>query len=105
MVAITPTESHVVPYAAYFSSNNVSFGITHLQAKTEQSGTASCICKNRSQLIIIITFTIAEQLNLKHHSLSPFFRAAHGAWGLQYVKMQQKGQGTLINFTWHSLLL
>lgn len=47
----------------------------------------------------------AGRLKHRRYSLSPFFRAAHGACGLLYVKMQQKGQGTLINFTWHSHLL
>lgn len=47
----------------------------------------------------------AGQLKHKHYSLSPFFGAAHGARGPLYVKMQWKGQGTLINFTWHSHLL
>lgn len=42
---------------------------------------------------------------LKHESVSHVFRAVHGASELLYARMQQKGQGTLINFTWHARLL
>lgn len=45
---------------------------------------------------------ISAEGQLKHYSLSPFFRPARG---LPYVEMQRKGQGALINFTLHSRLL
>lgn len=60
MVVITPTESHVVPYAAYFSSNNTPFYFELMGEKTEQRRTASCIFKYCSQLLRIFTLTLAE---------------------------------------------
>lgn len=92
-----------MPYATYF------FCKWHFPLASnigeEMQNTEAGIIILRSLRNLTCTLARAGQLQHKHNSPSPFFGAAHGACGLLNVKLQWKGQGTLINFTQHSHLL
>lgn len=98
MFALSPTESRVVPYVAYFSSN-ISVMLLAYERKTRPVARSSLHPQVSLSASQSHHLHISRGGHLKDYSLSPFFRVACGASGLQYAKIQWKGQGTLINFT------